>query len=100
MASDDTRPERIEGLTGVVARRRTAVGSKSERDAFWLENEEGCWLLRRKDGPTFGDGELDRYLGRQVACDGFRIGTLVLTERITPIEDERKAMSRRDKKPR
>ena len=82
MASEATRPERIEGLTGVVARRRTASGSKSERDAFWLENDEGRWLLRRKDGPAFGDDELERYLGKRVACDGFRVGNTVLAERI------------------
>lgn len=82
MASEATRPERIEGLTGVVARKRTASGSKSERDAFWLENDAGRWLLRRKDGPAFGDDGLERYLGKQVTCDGLRIGNTVLAERI------------------
>lgn len=97
MASDDTHPERIERLTGVVTRQRTASGSKSERTAFWLESAAGRWLLRRKDGPTFGDSELERYLGRRVSCDGLRVGDLVLAERIALVADEAAGTNRNDR---
>ena len=84
MASDDGRPQRVEGIVGRVIHGRFGVGSKSERDALWLETPDARLLLRRKDGPTFGDRLLDSYVGKEVECDGFRIGDLLLAERITP----------------
>ncbi len=78
------RPERIEGIAGRVTRGPYGKGSKSERDAVWLETPTTKLLLRRKDGPTFGDRSLERLVGREVKCDGFRIGDLLLAERIIP----------------
>jgi hypothetical protein len=39
-------------------------------------------VLRRKDGPSYGDTALDRYVGQRVRCDGFVVGNLLLAEHI------------------
>jgi hypothetical protein len=85
VSSAEGSPERVEGITGRVTRGRYAVGSKSERDALWLETPTGKLLLRRKDGPSFGDRSLDRYVGKEVKADGVRVGDLFLAERVTLI---------------
>ena len=58
------------------------TGSKSERDAVWLETADRRFVLRRKDGPTFDDRALEKYVGKRVKCDGFIVGYMVLAERI------------------
>ena len=40
-------------------------------------------MLRRKDGPTFGDAALDRYVGKRVTCSGFIVGYSLLADRIS-----------------
>jgi hypothetical protein len=75
-------PQRIDGLTGVVVRGPFGAGSKSEREAVWLDTAGRRFVLRRKDGPTFADPELDKYVGKRVKCDGFIVGYLLLAERI------------------
>lgn len=76
-------PERVNGLTGVVVRAPLGTGSKSEREAVWLETiDRRRFVLRRKDGPTFGDRQLDKYVGKRVKCDGFIVGYMLLAERI------------------
>jgi hypothetical protein len=39
-------------------------------------------VLRWKDGPTFGDTSLNKYVGKRVRCDGFVYGYTMLAERI------------------
>jgi len=39
-------------------------------------------VLRRKDGPSFGDRSLEKYVGKRVKCDGFIVGYTLLAERI------------------
>jgi len=77
-----TPPRRVTGLHGSVTRGEYATGSKSERVAVFLETEKTRYVLRRKHGPVFGDAELDRYVGCDVECDGFLVGTTLLAERI------------------
>jgi hypothetical protein len=84
VASDEGRPQRVEKIVGRVTRGRAGAGSKSERDAVWLETPDARLLLRRKDGPTYADRSLDQHVGKEVECDGFQIGDLLLAERITP----------------
>jgi hypothetical protein len=84
VAEDATRPRRVTGLTGLVTRGPFATGSKSEREAIWLETDEGRFVLRRKDGPSFGDRSFDGFVGQRVSCDGFIIGYTMLAERIAP----------------
>ena len=82
MSDAGERPRRIEGLTGAVVRGPFGTGSKSQRQAIWLETADSRLVLRRKDGPTFGDRALDRYVGKRVRCDGFIVGYMLLAERI------------------
>lgn len=78
-----SKPVPVKGLRGRVTRGLYAQGSKSEREAVFLETAEGRYVLRRKTGPVFGDTELEQYVGRDVICDGFLIGTSLLAEKIT-----------------
>jgi hypothetical protein len=75
-------PRRIDGLTGRVVREAFGTGSESEREAVWLETAEGRFVLRRKEGPSFDDRALDKYVGKQVKCWGFIVGYTLLAERI------------------
>ena len=83
MATEDTAsPQPVSGLRGGVVRGEYGKGSKSEREAVFLETTAGPYLLRRKTGPVFGDVELEQYVGHQVECDGFVVGTTLLAEKI------------------
>jgi hypothetical protein len=75
-------PKRVDNLTGTLVRGSFGTGSKSEREAIWLETAGRRLVLRRKDGPSFGDHTLDKYVGKRVACDGFTVGYTLLAERI------------------
>jgi hypothetical protein len=48
----------------------------------WLQAGADRFVLRRKDGPSFGDRVLDGYVGHRVSCDGFVVGYLLLVEKI------------------
>lgn len=78
-------PRRIEGITGTVVRGPFGTGSKSQREAIWLDTGDQRLVLRRKHGPTFGDRALDKYVGKRVTCDGFIVGYSLLAERIRPV---------------
>jgi len=80
--NDNDAPQRVEGLTGEVSRGPFGTGSKSEREAVWLETGGRRLVLRRKDGPTFDDRALEKYIGKRVKCDGFIVGYSLLAERI------------------
>lgn len=82
MSNSTEHPQRIDDLTGAVVRGSFGTGSKSEREAVWLETAKGRFVLRRKDGPTFDDGMLNKYVGKRVKCDGFIVGYMFLAERI------------------
>jgi hypothetical protein len=82
VASSNEGPQRIDGLTGAVVRGPFGTGSKSERDAIWLETADRRLVLRRKSGPTFDDRMLAKYVGKRVKCDGFIVGYTLLAERI------------------
>jgi hypothetical protein len=69
-------------MSGMVVRASYAAGSKSEQQALWLESSAGRYLLRRKEGPAFGDKSIEKYIGKQVSCDGFLIGNTLLAENI------------------
>jgi len=82
----DPRPERVEKLRGRVSKGRYAKGSKSDRQAVFLETETGRFVLRRKAGPVFGDAMLERFVGHTVECDGFILETTLLAGKITLVE--------------
>ena len=81
-SSSDDSPKRVADVTGTVARGSFGTGSKSEREAVWLETADRRLVLRRKNGPSFGDRSLDKYVGKRVKCDGFIVGYSLLAERI------------------
>ena len=82
MGTDDVEPRRVEGIVGTVERGPFGAGSKSARDAVWVNTPQGRFVLRRKDGPTFGDAALNRYVGKRVTCNGFIVGYSLLADRI------------------
>jgi hypothetical protein len=75
------RPEPAK-IRGKVTRADYGKGSKSERIAIFIETDTGRYLLRRKNGPAFMDAELNKYVGRTVACDGFVVGTTFIADHI------------------
>lgn len=82
MSQDDATPRRVDDLRGTVERGPFGAGSKSAREAVWIDTRQGRFVLRRKDGPTFGDAALDRYVGKRVTCSGFIVGYALLAEHI------------------
>ncbi|MER8728984.1 hypothetical protein NKH28_03945 [Mesorhizobium sp. M1227] len=69
-------------LSGRVVRENVDSGSKSERDAVVLKTDQGdSYVLRRKDGPSFGDGALDSLVGSSIHTHGVALGnTLIMRE--------------------
>jgi hypothetical protein len=86
VGSGSDGPQRVTDLTGTVVRAPFGSGSKSEREAVWLETPDGRFVLRRKDGPTFDDPALEKYVGKRVTCDGFIAGYMLLAERIRTLK--------------
>lgn len=82
----DAEPVRVEELRGRVTRGVHGRGTKSERQAVFVETAGDRYLLRRKTGPAYGDTELERYVGRTVACSGFLLGTTLLAETIETVD--------------
>ena len=82
VGSDDNSPKRVDELTGVVVRGSFGKGSKSEREAIYIETPGGRFVLRRKGGPSFGDRSLEKYVGKRVTCAGFIVGYSLLAERL------------------
>ncbi len=77
-----TDPERVEGLTGDVVSAPFGGASKSKQMAIWLQADGRRLVLRRKEGPAFGDPALEKYVGKRVACDGFVLEHTLLAEKI------------------
>ena len=75
-------PVRVTSLRGRVTKGLYAKGSKSEQEAIFIKTTKGRYVLRRKSGPAFDDPELVQYIKQEVECDGFIIGTTLLTDRI------------------
>jgi hypothetical protein len=80
--NNPSSPQKINALRGRVVQGDYGKGSKSERQAVYMEVGQNRYLLRRKSGPVFGDEELKQYIGQQVVCDGFLMGDIFLAENI------------------
>lgn len=83
---DFSQPVRVSKLRGTVVKGMYGKGSKSEREAVFIQTSDSRYLLRRKSGPAFGDSQLDVYVGHVVECDGFAIGTTLLAENVRLVE--------------
>lgn len=65
-------------VVGTVITSRFAPGSKSEREAVFLQTETGKLLLRREGGNALHDPELAGWVGAGVAVEGvIHQGTLI-----------------------
>jgi hypothetical protein len=66
-------------LHGQVVRERVDLGSKSERSAVLLRATDGkSYVLRRKDGPAFGDTSLDTLVGSSIDVEGLTVGSTLI----------------------
>ncbi len=82
MDNNDDHPKRVDGLTGRVVSGPFGTGSKSQREAIWLEADGRRLVLKRKQGPAYGDRTLEKYVGKQVSCNGFIVGYMLIVEQI------------------
>jgi hypothetical protein len=65
---------------GKVVRQLFGAGSKSQHQAVVLLTSQGPLKLRRPGGNPFLDPELEKLVGREVACDGeIHQGQLLIT---------------------
>jgi hypothetical protein len=55
---------------GEVVKRPFAVGSKSEREAIFLETKGRRYLLRQMGGDPYHDPELDQLVGKTIKAQG------------------------------
>ena len=60
----------VRGLRGRFVQAAYGRGSKSERDAIWLETDDGPLLARMRQGPSFPPYGLEEHLDAVVECDG------------------------------
>ncbi|MEX2282230.1 MAG: hypothetical protein WEE89_07080 [Gemmatimonadota bacterium] len=73
-------------IIGKVVSGPFAAGSKSEREAIYLEADDGQrYVLRRAGANAFDDGTLEPLLGQQVICRGKIIGYTLLADSIEPV---------------
>ena len=78
-----TQPIRVTALCGRVTQGAYGKGSKSEREAVFIETADARrYILRHKTGPALYDTELMQYVGHEVKCDGLVVGKTLLVERI------------------
>ena len=76
----DEMTERLVRLSGEVVRETVDRGSKSERRAVVLKADDGnSYVLRKQNGPAFGDTGLEPLVGSSIDADGITIGkTLIM----------------------
>ena len=68
-------------IDGRVTKHLTSRGSKSERQAIFLETKDGSYVLRRRGGHPFVDKVLDKLVGKTIRCKGIVTEhTLIMSE--------------------
>jgi hypothetical protein len=66
---------------GKVVRQRFGAGSKSEHEAVALLTPQGPLKLRRPGGNPFRDPELEKLVGKEIACEGdLHAGQLIMSQ--------------------
>lgn len=55
---------------GVVVKQLFAAGSKSEREALFLETKADRYLLRRMGGNPYQDSQLESLVGKTIKAQG------------------------------
>jgi hypothetical protein len=81
--SKDPSLKRVNNLQGTVFLGPFGEGSKSSREAVWIETGQGRYILRRKGGPSFDDKSLQQFVGKTVTCSGFILDYTLLAEHIS-----------------
>ena len=81
-----TRPIRVTAFRGRIIQGPYGKGSKSEHDAVFIETADMRYILRRKTDSVFDDTTIKQYVGHEVECDGFLVGTTLLVERIEVVD--------------
>lgn len=79
-------PVRVQAVRGRLSLGTFGTGSKSEREAVYIDIDGQCFVLRHKNGPVFADAVLHQLVGQEVECDGFTIGTTLLAERVEVVK--------------
>lgn len=80
-----------ETFTGVVKRKRIAIGSKSEHDAIVLDTGNGPALkIRVKGNNAFNDLQLEQFVGKRVRIEGVAGSGIagILVEKLSDIKVE------------
>jgi len=68
-------------IDGRVTKHLTSKGSKSERQAVFLETKDGSYVLRRRGGHPFVDKVLESLVGTTIHCKGILTAhTLIMSE--------------------
>jgi hypothetical protein len=81
-----SKPIKVTALRGRITEGRYGKGTKSERQALFIETADNCYIFRRKTGPAFDDAELKLYVGHEVECEGFLVDRTLLAELIKIVE--------------
>ena len=58
-------------ISGIVTIKKFAEGSKSERDAVYIDTGESSYILRRIGGNAFYDDTLHGLKGKHITAKGF-----------------------------
>jgi len=75
-------------LEGQVVKQPFAVGTKSEREAIYLESAQGKFLLHRPGtNPLEIDRDLEALTGRKVRCSGFLRGHTFVVSNVAVLDE-------------
>lgn len=75
-------------IDGRVTKHLASKGSKSERQAVFLETPDGSYILRRRGGHPFVDNVLDELVGKTIHCKGILTGHTFIMSEWDQINDE------------
>jgi hypothetical protein len=71
----------MEEIAGQVVKAPFATGSKSEKEAVFLNSDKGRFVLRRVGGNPFFDPELEKLVGKTIRARGEAAGyTFLLSD--------------------
>lgn len=69
-------------ISGMIIAKQAAAGSKSDREAIYLQTKDSLYLLRRLGGNPFRDGTLLDLKGKTVTVTGILNNNLLLAREI------------------
>ena len=69
-------------LSGKVVMKKASEGSKSERNAVFLQTENKSYVLRKMGGNPFKDTSLEIFAGKSITATGILDRNLFLAKEI------------------